>query len=154
MIIIVVRNPVENRKTFSSELLFSLMPSLLRLGRGKLASGQWPVRIPKSTQPRHVRVGVEIHYLTLASGFKTFSPILFMHMHRTSCFFNVKPGYHTYICMAISQHQGFCYFFGDRNKLSATHRLSLSTKGMGLNFCFRSTVCLVNSLLRMHPWRL
>ena len=43
---------------------------------------------------------------------------------------------HTYICMAISQHQGFCYFFGNRNKLSATHKLSLSTKGMGVNFCF------------------
>ena len=67
-----VRNPVENRKTFSSELLFSHMPLLLRLGRGKLASGQWPVWIPKFTQPRHVRVGVEIHYLTLASGFKSF----------------------------------------------------------------------------------
>ena len=151
-----VRNPVENRKPFSSELLFSLMPLLLRLRRGKLASGQWPVRIPKFTQPRHVRVGVEIHYLTLTSGFKTFSPILFMHTHRTSCSFNVKPGYHAYyICMAISQHQGFCYFFGDRNKLLATHRLSLSTKGMGVNFCFRSTVCLVNSLLRiliLHPY--
>ena len=143
-----VRNPVENRETFSSELLFSLMPLLLRLRRGKLASDQWPVRIPKFTQPRNVRVGVEIHYLTLTSGFKIFSPILFMHMHRTSCSFNVKPGYHTYICMAISQHQGFCYFFGDRNKLLATHRLSLSTKGMGVNFCFRSTVRLVNSLLR------
>ena len=83
-----VRNPVDNRKTFSSELLFSLMQLLLRLGRGKLASGQWPVWIPKFTQPRHARVGVEIHYLTLASGFKSFSPILFMHMHRTSCFFN------------------------------------------------------------------
>ena len=94
--IIMIRNPIENRKTFSSELLFSLMPLLLRLGRGKLASGQWPVRIPKFMQPRHVRVGVEIHYLTLASGSKNFSPILFMHMHRTSCFFNVKPGYHTY----------------------------------------------------------
>ena len=70
-------------------------------------------------------MGVEIHYLTLASGFKSFCPILFIHMHRTSCFFNVKPGYYTHICMAISQHQGFCYFFGDRNKLSATHRLSL-----------------------------
>ena len=58
---------------------------------------------------------------------------------------------HTYICMAISQHQGFCYFFGNRNKLSATHRLSLSTKGMGVHFCFRSTVCLVNSLLRNLP---
>ena len=77
-----VRNPVEDRKTFGSELLFSLMPLLLRLGRGKLASGQWPVRIPKFTQPRHVRVGVEIHYLTWASGFKGFSPILFMHMLR------------------------------------------------------------------------
>ena len=77
--IIMVRNPVENRKTFSSELLFSLMPLLLRLRRGKLASGQWPVRIPKFTQPRHViRVGVEIHYLTLTSSFKSFSPILFM----------------------------------------------------------------------------
>ena len=54
--------------------------------------------------------------------------------------------------MAISQHQGFCYFFGNRNKLSATHRLSLSTKGMGVNFCFRSTVCLVNSLLRNLPY--
>ena len=97
--IIMVRNPVENRKTFSSELPFSLMPLLLRLGRGKLASGQWPVWIPKFRQPRHVRVGVEIHYLTLASGFKRFSPILFMHMHRTFCFFNVKPGYHAYIYM-------------------------------------------------------
>ena len=51
------------------------------------------------TQPRHARVGVEIHYLTLTSGFKSFSPILFMHVHRTSCSFNVKPGYHAYIYM-------------------------------------------------------
>ena len=151
-----VRNPFENRKTFSSELLFSLMPLLLRLRKGKLASGQWPVRNPKFTQPRHVRVGVEIRYLTLASGFKSFSPILFMHMHRTSCSFNVKPGYHAYIYMYgnFSAPRLLRYFFGDRNKLLATHRLSLSTKGMGVNFCFRSTVCLVNSLLRiliLHP---
>ena len=53
--------------------------------------------------------------------------------------------------MVISQHQGFCYFFGNHNKLSATHRLSLSTKGMGVHFCFRSTVCLANSLLRNLP---
>ena len=58
---------------------------------------------------------------------------------------------HTYICMAISRHQGFCYFFGNRNKLSATRTLSLSTKGMSVNFCCRSTVCLVNSLLRNLP---
>ena len=87
------------KPSVQSTLPFFLMPSLLRLGRGKLASGQWPVWIPKFTQPRHVRVGVEIHYLTLASGFKSFNPILFMHMHRTSCFFNVKPGYHVYIYM-------------------------------------------------------
>ena len=153
--IIMVRNPVENRKTFSSELLFSLMPLLLRLRRGKLASGQWPVRIPKFTQPRHVRVGVEIHNLTLTSGFKSFSPILFMHVHiHLALSMSNQDTMHTYICMAISQHQGFSYFFGDRNKLLATHRLSLSTKGMGVNFCFRSTVCLVNSLLRiliLHP---
>ena len=151
-----VRNPVENRKTFSSELLFSLMPLLLRLRRGKLASGQWPVRIPKFTQPRHVRVGVEIHYLTLTLQVSKvlvpfFSCICIGHLALSM---SNQDTMHTYICMAISQHQGFCYFFGDRNKLLATHRLSLSTKGMGVNFCFRSTVCLVNSLLRiliLHP---
>ena len=144
-----VRNPVENRKTFSSELLFSLMALLLRLRRGKLASGQWPVRIPKFTQPRHVRVGEEIQVSKVLVPF--FSCMCIGHLALS---LSNEDTMHTYICMAISQHQGFCYFFGDRNKLLATHRLSLSTKGMGVNFCFRSTVCLANSLLRiliLHP---
>ena len=126
------RNPVENRKTFSSELPFPSCRVIAAVGKRK--AGLWSVTCldPQVHATQARESGSRNPLFNISFRFQKF---YLVHILLFQCQTRI-PCIHTYICMAISQHQGFCYFFGNRNKLSATHRLSLSTKGMGVNFCF------------------